>query len=145
MAVHWEAIKELMSAEEGGEGGNNNIVVATRVRPFNRREVNERLTHSLNSLAPLSCHLTPLWWQIDLGSHNCVKVIGEGGQQQVWITDPESGPDEPQKFTFDFCFDSFAPGSTGFVSQEAVFEALGLGILAKIWAGYAASIFACKS
>jgi len=43
---------------------------------------------------------------------------------------------------YDHCFDSFDPASPTFVSQRAVFEAVGLDILAKAWSGYHACLFA---
>ena len=97
---------------------HRSIAVITRVRPFNQREK-------------------------DLKTYNCIQMkVDDQQNQQVWIQDPEKPDDEPNKFRFDYCFDSFAPGTASFVGQVPVFESVGLDIVAKAWTGYNACIFA---
>jgi kinesin family protein 13 len=116
----WARTQEKINAPSTGEG--NNIVVVTRVRPFNKREK-------------------------ELNTTNCIQIhASDPDNHQVWISDPGAkDPNaEPSAFRFDYCFDSFDPGgSTGtFVDQKQVFEAVGLDILAKAWSGYHACLFA---
>ena len=79
----------------------------------------------------------------DLKTYNCIQMkVDDQQNQQVWIQDPDKPDDEPGKFRFDYCFDSFAPGTASFVGQVPVFESVGLDIVAKAWTGYNACIFA---
>ena len=61
---------------------------------------------------------------------------------QVEISDPDSPKAKPNKFSYDFVFDSSTPGSANFITQDLVFDRLGLGILSRAWQGYNAAIFA---
>ena len=108
---YWQAVQEKLKSAR--TSGGDNIVVVTRTRPFNKRE-------------------------LELGTTNCVRVIDKslGGQQQVWVVNPAAPEAGPVKFSFDFCFDSFDPASANFIDQQTSFETVGLDLLAKTWAGF---------
>ena len=112
---YWEVCQRKIEAKDN----NNNIVVVTRTRPFTERER-------------------------DLKTPNCVRVINDegSGQDQIWVVNPAAPEAGPQKFSFDYCMDSFNPRAKGFVGQKAMFEAIGLDMLSKVWTGYNSSIFA---
>ena len=98
--------------------GSDNIMVITRNRPFNQRE-------------------------IELKTFNCVKMIaGPAGDQKIQLTDPKDMNGTPRAFTFDYCFDSSAPGTKDFVGQKQIFDSVGLDIIAKAWQGFNSTIFA---
>ncbi len=112
---YWRVCQEKIAAKDQ----NNNIVVVTRTRPFTTRERDAK---------------TP----------NCVRVINDegSGQDQIWVVNPSAPEAGPQKFSFDYCMDSFNPRAKGFVGQKAMFETIGLDMLSKVWTGYNSSIFA---
>jgi hypothetical protein len=113
---YWQVVQQKLKQRNSA---GDNIVVVTRTRPFNQRE-------------------------IDLGTTNCVRVIGadSGGQQQVWVVNPAAPEAGPNKFSFDYCMDSFDRSTPGFIDQKTLFETIGLDLLAKTWGGFNASIFA---
>ncbi|KNC56173.1 kinesin family member 1B [Thecamonas trahens ATCC 50062] len=71
-----------------------------------------------------------------LKTAKCVDMVG----QMCTVTDPESGKE--RQFSFNYCYDSFEPGSENFASQEIVFHDLGTSYLENAWKGYNCSIFA---
>ncbi|KNC49146.1 uncharacterized protein AMSG_11851 [Thecamonas trahens ATCC 50062] len=71
-----------------------------------------------------------------LKTAKCVEMVG----QMCTVTDPESGKE--RQFSFNYCYDSFQPGSEHFASQEMVFRDLGISYLENAWKGYNCSIFA---
>nr|XP_022323498.1 kinesin-like protein KIF28P isoform X1 [Crassostrea virginica] len=105
-----------------------NVRVAVRVRPFNRRE-RER---------------------------NATLIIDMNGAT-TQITDP-AGADEPRKFTFDYSFwshdgskedangyygpDTSHPNGKKFADQKKVYDALGVAVLKNAWEGYNSTLFA---
>lgn len=102
-----------------------NLKVAVRVRPFNKRE----------------------------RARNATLIIGMEGQTTT-IFDPEQ-PDDVRKFTFDYSYWShdgskeledgyFAPEGPGsrYIGQKELFADVGVGILANAWNGYNTSLFA---
>lgn len=105
-----------------------NVKVAVRVRPFNKREI----------------------------SRNAKLIVDmNGNTTKIW--DPKN-PDDQKKFTFDHSYWSFdgskddksgysAPDPSHkngkkFCDQKKVFNDLGKGILNNAWKGYNTSIFA---
>lgn len=113
----WDVTHAKIEASADGNSASNNIIVVTRVRPFNQREK-------------------------DLKTVNCVEMKTEdAANQQCWIADPSKNSG-PSQFRFDFCFDTHSPGAKNYVNQQMIFEAVGLDILAKAWSGYNACLFA---
>ncbi|KAI0215596.1 Kinesin-related protein 1 [Lamellibrachia satsuma] len=101
-----------------------NVKVAVRVRPFNRREL----------------------------SRNAQLVV-EMDNATTMLIDPSNPKAAPKKFTYDFSYwshDGFKVRQDGYhekntdkyVDQVKVFTDLGLGMLSNAWAGYNCSIFA---
>ena len=80
--------------------------VATRVRPFNRREK-------------------------DLETKNVVKINGS----QIALNKFNGNKKRNDVFNFDFCFDSIDRGSDNFASQEMVFDSIGNNILENAFKG----------
>lgn len=91
---------------------SNNVVVAVRVRPFDKREISHK--------------------------EKCVIRMEENTVQLESKND--GGTD--RRFTFDNCFWSHCPTDTGFASQEYVFDAVGRSVLDNAFNGYNACIFA---
>lgn len=105
-----------------------NVRVAVRVRPFNRRERERNAT-----------------------------LIIEMNGATTEITDP-SGGDEPRKFAFDYSFwshdgskeesngyygpDSSHPNGKKFADQKKVYNELGVAVLKNAWEGYNSTLFA---
>lgn len=91
---YWRLIQRKL-AEKQSTG--DNIVVVTRTRPFNTRE-------------------------IEANTSKCVRVLAEdaSGQQQVWIVNPRAPEAGPVKFSFDYCFDSFDEAEDDFTTQKMV-------------------------
>jgi kinesin family member 1 len=113
---YWRLIQNKLADKQST---GDNIVVVTRTRPFNDREIEQNTT-------------------------KCVRVLEEDatGQQQVWIVNPNAPEAGPVKFSFDYCFDSFDPKDENFIDQKTVFDTVGLDLLAKTWSGYNSSLFA---
>jgi hypothetical protein len=114
----WARTKAKIDAAKAETSMSNNIVVLTRVRPFNQRER-------------------------DLNMGVCVEMFAtDPASHQCCVTDPASKGQGPSTFRFDYCFDSFDPNAPTFIDQRTVFESVGLDILAKAWSGYNACLFA---
>ena len=114
----WGRTQGKIIAAKVGTSTSNNIAVIIRVRPFNSREK-------------------------ELNMGNCIEMhAADPANHQCWIYDPNAKGAGPSQFRFDYCFDSFAPGTPNFIDQKAVFESVGLDILAKAWSGYNACLFA---
>lgn len=97
---------------------NENVKVAIRVRPFNRRE-------------------------IEMDSENVIEVRDK---KQIIIQQPQttSKNDQrpPQVFSFDACFWSMDEKDPNYSTQEDVFDELGTDIVDCAFEGYNACIFA---
>lgn len=93
---YWRLIQLKLGTDKKQSTGDN-IVVVTRTRPFNDREMEANTT-------------------------KCVRVLAEDshGQQQVWIVNPNAPEAGPVKFSFDYCFDSFDEKDENFVNQKMV-------------------------
>ena len=85
---------------------DDDIQVAVRVRPFNKRET-------------------------ELGTLGVVKISGS----QISVSKPVANK-KPNTFTFDSCFDSVDPNTANFASQDTVFEAIGTTILENAFKGW---------
>jgi len=96
----------------GEDDGDNNIVVAVRVRPFNRREKG-------------------------LKSKLCVKMNGK----QTTVTDPENGKDKTFTFDYSY-WSHAKDGQTDFATNESIFKDLGHTILDNAMQGYNTCLFA---
>ena len=90
------------------------VVVALRVRPFNKREK-------------------------ELGSTNIVTMDRE--TNSTTLTDPANG--NVKKFTFDYSYNSFAPASSpDHCSQRMVWDDIGERVLKSAYEGFNVSLFA---
>ena len=83
----WNKMNAIISS--GAANQADNIQVACRLRPFNKRER-------------------------DLKTPKCVTFQAN----QVSIKDPETPKGNPNKFSYDFVFDSSTPGGPNFVSSQ---------------------------
>lgn len=97
----------------GGGGSSQNVKVAVRVRPFNKRE-------------------------LGLGSKCVVEVRPDGSS--VTIADPAadpgvSAPPEPKAFAFDYAFDTDS-------TQQDVYARVGRPLLEQALRGFNATVFA---
>uniref|UniRef100_A0A069DXT9 Putative kinesin-like protein n=1 Tax=Panstrongylus megistus TaxID=65343 RepID=A0A069DXT9_9HEMI len=96
---------------------SDKIKVAVRVRPFNRRE-------------------------LELGTQCVVEMDKLQTVLHQSATIDKLERKVPKTFAFDHCFNSIDPLSTGYASQEHVFDCLGTDILDNAFQGYNACIFA---
>lgn len=108
-----------MSDEE-----SENVKVAVRVRPFNKREK----------------------------ARNATLIVAMKGET-TYLSNPEEPDEEPKKFTFDYSYwshDGFeakpdgylAPVVPHYADQRKVYDDLGKGVLENAWAGFNTSLFA---
>eukprot|EP00736_Rhodelphis_marinus_P011849 Rmarinus@m.739 len=94
-------------------GGNQNIAVAVRVRPINKRERNS--------------------------GDGLILSVSNG--KTIEIVNPST--QEDRQFTFDHSLDSSDHTSATFVSQEQVYQSIGRNLLEEgVWEGYNVSILA---
>jgi hypothetical protein len=115
----WQRVQKACAAEEGDgskKKKGTNVVVAVRLRPFNKRE------NFLESKSVVEC------------DRNTVRLITPASSKA------DSGKD--QSFNFDYVFDSFDSDSSSFANQQVVFETVGIDLLVNAWCGYNVSIFA---
>jgi kinesin family protein 1 len=92
----------------------DSVVVAVRVRPFNKREK-------------------------ELGSTNIVTM--DGATHSTSLKDPASGT--VKQFTFDYSYDSFvSPSDPNFCSQVRVWDEIGVRVLESAYEGFNVSLFA---
>jgi hypothetical protein len=93
---------------------SDSVVVAVRVRPFNKREK-------------------------ELGSTNIVTM--DAKTNSTTLTDPANG--NVKKFTFDYSYNSFAPASSPeHCSQQMVWDDIGERVLKSAYEGFNVSLFA---
>jgi hypothetical protein len=114
----WQRIMDACVAQERGENNakkGTNVVVAVRLRPFNKRE------NFLESKSVVECE------------QNTVRLINSA-------TKADGGKE--QSFNFDYVFNSFDSGSSSFANQQVVFETVGIDLLVNAWCGFNVSIFA---
>ncbi|XP_027048269.1 kinesin-like protein unc-104 [Pocillopora damicornis] len=106
------------------DGEAENVKVAVRVRPFNKREKARNAT-----------------------------LIVEMKGQTTYLTNPEEPGEEPKKFTFDYSYwshDGFEEKPNGYLGatnpkyadQMKVYNDLGKGVLTNAWEGFNTSLFA---
>jgi hypothetical protein len=91
---------------------SDSVMVAVRVRPFNKREL------ALNS-----------------------KLIVEMVGGKTILKDPH-GRDKPKEFTFDYSYWSFNQDDHNFVDNPKVYNDLGVHVLNNAWNGYNMCLFA---
>ncbi|KAK2143188.1 hypothetical protein LSH36_870g00010 [Paralvinella palmiformis] len=106
-----------------------NVKVAVRVRPFNKRERNRNST-----------------------------LIVEMKNSTTYLTDPENPNEKPRSFAFDYSYwshdgskeesngyfgpDMKHPNGKIFCDQKTVYDDLGRGVLANAWEGFNSTLFA---
>eukprot|EP00697_Spironema_sp_BW2_P015587 gnl/Spiro4/649_TR368_c0_g1_i1.p1 gnl/Spiro4/649_TR368_c0_g1~~gnl/Spiro4/649_TR368_c0_g1_i1.p1 ORF type:complete len:1006 (-),score=319.75 gnl/Spiro4/649_TR368_c0_g1_i1:111-3128(-) len=104
----------------------DNVVVATRCRPFNAREL--ALLENEKTKNP-KIRVSDLW------------VVRFPAADSVVVRNPLTK--QENQFTLNFCYDSGCePGSPNYASQETVFRDLGVGLLKNSMQGYNATMFA---
>ena len=92
----------------------DNVRVAVRVRPFNKREV-------------------------DGGSKCCIRM--DKDTHATFISNPEDGTEK--QFTFDYSYNSFVgPDEAEYASQETVWKDIGQDILDASFSGYNSALIA---
>lgn len=114
----------MVVTAEMSDGEAENVKVAVRVRPFNKREKARNAT-----------------------------LIVEMKGQTTYLTNPEEPGEEPKKFTFDYSYwshDGFEEKPNGYLGatnpkyadQMKVYNDLGKGVLTNAWEGFNTSLFA---
>lgn len=111
------------------EVSEENIKVAVRVRPFNKREKDRN-----------------------------AKLVVQMNGKETFLKDPNNPGSEPRRFAFDFSYwshdgekqatdgywepDPNHPNTAKYADQKKVFQDLGQGILNNVWKGYNSTLFA---
>ena len=113
---------------------SDNVQVAVRMRPFNKRETEMcvRAQHGNNGSDPRP-HADRR------GAKLCIRMLQKTAQ--TIITDPGSGKEHT--FTFDYSYNSFVDKEdSDFCSQTTVWKDIGVKVLGNALEGYNVSLFA---
>jgi hypothetical protein len=116
-------------AEDGNEFSTDQIVVAVRVRPLNARE---RAATTRDVVVRMNGKQTVLLGNVSARDSLTFEERSKLGSH---ITDDRA-------FTFDFSMWSVDPADAHYVSQEHIYQKLGVGLLNNAFQGYNACIFA---